>query len=309
VLGALVGAPAHLLAATEPPAVSAARALMEEGVKLYDAGEYAAALDRFEQARAMVRFPTVGLMSARALEKLGRLVEASERYLAVSQTVPESNASAAQRDAPIKAAREREALLPRIPVLEIRVGGASAGSARVTVDGTALREEDIGRPYLVDPGHHHVEASRGDRRAAKDVDLGEGARKEVLLDLIPALDAWRPLGIAALGVGGAAIFVGVVTGAVVLSTEHDLYAKGCANATGPPPLTGEVNRYNALRIVSSTGLVGGAALAGAGAAIFLLVAKRGPATARGPAKAPAISPWIGSASALVPALAGVQGEF
>src|SRR5262249_5440698 len=62
-----------------------ARTIGEEGLALYDQGRYIEALDRFQSASALVKAPTLDLMAARCLTKMGRLVEASERYLDVTR--------------------------------------------------------------------------------------------------------------------------------------------------------------------------------------------------------------------------------
>src|SRR5262245_45075283 len=70
--------------AADESALAAARALGRDGVTLYQSGQYAQALDKLERAYAVARVPSLGLWAGRALEKLGRLVEASQRYREVT---------------------------------------------------------------------------------------------------------------------------------------------------------------------------------------------------------------------------------
>ncbi len=97
----------------------AARSIARDGLAAYDRGDYAEALANFDRADALVTAPTMGLMAARSLERLGRWVEAAARYQRVATAVVAPEATAAMRAAPEKAARERETLLPRIPTVDI----------------------------------------------------------------------------------------------------------------------------------------------------------------------------------------------
>src|SRR5689334_15189282 len=92
-----------------------ARALGEEGNSLYDKGDYESALDRYERAAALVNVPTLGLKSARCLAKLGKLIEASERYLAVSRVMLAPDAKDVHKQAVVYAGDERDKLLSRLP--------------------------------------------------------------------------------------------------------------------------------------------------------------------------------------------------
>lgn len=296
---------------------AAARALAEQGLSLYDAGKYALALDRFNRADAVVHAPTMGLMAARCLEKLGRLVESAERYRAVTRVPLPADAPEAQRAALANAAKERDALLPRIPTLQIDVAGSGVA---VTVDGKPMSEVLVGARNPTDPGHHRVEARRGEALATKELNVEEGAAATVLLDpspgIAPVPSAAAPpveespdpegggtrrfLGVAALGLGGAGLVLGVVTGVLVLGKQHDLEAKGCAAGTCPPALADDVHSYATMRTLSTAGVVGGLVLAAGGATLLLTAprAKRG-----GVPAARAWEPWLG------PAAAGVRGVF
>jgi tetratricopeptide (TPR) repeat protein len=133
---------------------AAARALFQQGIALADARRWSDAADRFERAYGIRPSPEIAYNHAAALERLGRLVRASEelRFLARD----------AQTDATVRAAaRARlEALLARVPRLTIRLDGPSAGFA-VTLDGRLLEPAMIGIELLVDPGSHRIEARRG----------------------------------------------------------------------------------------------------------------------------------------------------
>jgi hypothetical protein len=100
-----------------------ARKLGGEAVKLYDAGDYAGALEKFNTADSLVPAPTLGLYAARCLVKLGRTVEASERYLEVTRMELDRAALPVMRKAQADAVTEREKLLPSIPTLEVRLTG------------------------------------------------------------------------------------------------------------------------------------------------------------------------------------------
>ena len=62
-------------------AVTAAREVAQQGLDDYEAGEYETAAEKLLSAYQVVKLPTVALHTARALAKVGKLVEASEVYL------------------------------------------------------------------------------------------------------------------------------------------------------------------------------------------------------------------------------------
>src|SRR5688572_10915705 len=113
---------------------AAARELGYEGVELFQKGDFAAASERLERAYQVLRVPTIGLWSARALAKLGKLVEASERYLEIGR-LELGGEVAVQEQAQRDAARERDDLSKRIPSLIVRLRDADGASAKVTIDG------------------------------------------------------------------------------------------------------------------------------------------------------------------------------
>src|SRR5690606_25629563 len=78
---------------------AAARELAAQGLSLYGEGKYAEALDRLERASALIPVPTLHLHTARTLEKLGRWVEANERYLLAVRSEPQGGDLAEQRRA------------------------------------------------------------------------------------------------------------------------------------------------------------------------------------------------------------------
>jgi hypothetical protein len=91
----------------------AARDLGADGVEDYQAGKYGEASEKLGRAFEILRVPSLGLWSARALAKEGKLVEASERYLDVSRLDATKGDTAVQKQAQAEAASEREALQPR----------------------------------------------------------------------------------------------------------------------------------------------------------------------------------------------------
>jgi hypothetical protein len=101
--------------AVDDAARGAARTLGYDGVKAYNAGDYAVADQKLEKAYRVVKVPSLGLWSARALVKLGRLVEASERYREVTQLEVSGGEQAVQKQAQADAQSELDSLTPRIP--------------------------------------------------------------------------------------------------------------------------------------------------------------------------------------------------
>jgi hypothetical protein len=266
--------------------------------------------------------PTLGLMSARALEKLGRWVEASERYLEVSRAKVEPKALPAMRRAPAEAAHDRAALLPRIPTLEIQVENADPVDVTLTIDGHEAKSAMIGVPLPMDPGEHVVRAVRGEDVAEARVTLrdGEPGRVAVRLPVRAASpesvasapegdraaptsladepsSTQRTIGWSVVALGGAGIAFGAVTGGLAVAKRSDLDDAGCRDGICPPSVSGDVDRYGALRTMSTIGFIAGSASAALGA-LLVLTAPR----AKEPAHA-ALSPWIGAGSA------GVRGRF
>lgn len=271
----------------------------EEGIALYGEGRYEEALARFDRAEAVVAAPTLGVRAARSLEKLGRLVEASERYLRVTAmtidpTLPEIYRQA-QAQAQAEAAAERAALLPRIPTLEIVVTGGPADE--VTVDGARIPAALLGARRPVDPGEHVVVARRGEARAEKRLALAETATERVELRLPapapideppppvrhkprPPVDtsatspgAVRTLGWISLAAGGASATLGVVTLALALDEKAALEARCPDHACRQSQLGADGKRdldtYDTLSTTTTVAFVAAGVFAAGGAALLI----------------------------------------
>jgi hypothetical protein len=281
---------------------SAARKLGYSGVEAYQAGDYKTAQQKLEKAYRVVRVPSVGLWSARALVQLGQWVEASERYQELARlSATETGDPAVQKKALAEAANELKALLPRIPTITVQVEGAEAAAVRVTVDGKAIVPELVGEPLPVNPGKHQVAAARGAEHVELELSVAEAEQKPALLrfgsagdsaasappvappgsapspdtDSAPSskLGTQRTLAIVAGGVGLAGVVLGTIFGLKSKSLHDD--AEGSCDGSvcsDPSGVTAGNDAYSA-GTISTVGMVVGALGIGGGVALWLTAPK------------------------------------
>lgn len=314
----ILAAPIARADRVDPAARSTARKLGQEALKLYDAGEYASALEKFNTADSLVPAPTLGLYAARCLAKLGRLVEASERYLEVTRMQLDRLTPPVMRKAQAEAVAEREKLLPTIPTLEIRLDGPQGEGVAVTFDGKALVPGLIGEKRPVDPGKHRASAKRADAEVAEEVVVksGEAARLVLKLPPLPPKPVERtpPLRIAGwvgVGVGAAGVLLAGVSGAVSIAEQQSLLT-ACKDGSTycPPSAAGKIATYNVVTKLTTAGMISGLAGLGFGIPVLLVTPKgewvypdgRSAPPPKGPPAA-TVETWIG------PAGVGVRGRF
>lgn len=300
-LAILLGAASRALAQpSETVTRAAARAAAEEGLALYDSGQYPAALDKFNRADDLVHAPTMSLMAARCLEKLGRLVEASERYRVASRAQLDAGASDGFKAAVVKAEKQYKALQPRIPRITLGVSGASPGDVEITIDGKAVPVAMVGIERPTDPGHHTVKGRRGAEVVVREIELKEGDAIEVALrlaggDAAPAAAGavgatQRAIGWTGVGLGVAGLVFGGVTLGLKISAQNGLTSSsGCTpDFVCPPSAKAAVDHYYTLRPMPVAGFAAGGAALAAGA-VLLLTAPR----ARPTGGALTLLPWMG----------------
>jgi hypothetical protein len=297
-------------AAAEPTAAEkeTARALMAEGDKAFDAKRYDAALKAYRAADALVKIPTTGIWVAKTCERLGLLVEAREAAITVGRLPKPPGESAARGAARAEAEALARALTPRIPSVKIAVSGVEPESAEVRIDGVVVPAPALKQPYKVNPGAHAIAGSApGYRPASASVTLKEGQEGEAALvferDPSAAASASpsgkparkvHPLIYAGSITGGAGLLLGVVTGALALTTASSAKAKYCNGNSCSPEGKSAVATSDGLAIASDVGF--GVAAVGAGLLVTGLVLSRSPKEAS--ARIELAPNWI-----------GVRGEF
>jgi hypothetical protein len=278
---------------------AAARQLATEGVNNFEAGEFAAASDKLNRAFETIHAPSLGLWSARALARCGRLVQASERYLEVTRLDPKNGDEAVQRQAQAEAEAEYNELQPRIARLTLAVfNTAPDGEVEVTLDGAVLPAALLRAQVPMDPGEHLIEARQGSLHAKQPLRIAEGARVNVSLQLAPSAAATsataRPPAPAAraddpalhpvaelptqrhapvalwltLAGAGAGLVVGSVTGVMAIQTREPV-APNCPGNVCDPKYAHEVNRLNTLRTVSSISFIASGVGLGAAGVLWL----------------------------------------
>lgn len=178
----IVLATSHLVApcSAQPDedALSAARAKFQQGTELEQAGNWAAALQRFREVGQVRMTPQVRYHIALCEEKLGKLVAALGGYkLALADADSVGPGFRAEVEEGI------ENLRTRIPSLTI-TRGEGAEAATIELDGVTLGASSIGEEFPIDPGPHTVRATAPDHEPfARTITLGEGEAETLVVEL------------------------------------------------------------------------------------------------------------------------------
>lgn len=274
--------------AQEPDASTrvAARELAVSGAEAFDKQDYASALDRFQRAEALYKVPSIAVMSARCLARLGRVVEAVDKYEETLRMSLEPGAPEAFQRAVADASAEVEQARARVARLELRPPSNPPEGLEILLDGKPVPKALWSVPKPVDPGMHRVTArAPGHDPYSHDVALAEGARQGVEVTLLAAhpgesalgaagsssqadeASGSRRVGFALLAGGGVAIVAGSVLGIAALNHKSkldDACQPGC-----PQNMSEDLDAFRRDRTLSYVGFGVGAAAAGLGA-YFLL---------------------------------------
>lgn len=164
---------------------AAARQVATEGIQLFKSQKYADALDRMKRAQALYDAPVHLLYIARAEEKLGLLVEASEHYRQLDHYTLPAKAPEAWTAAVEDGRRELASLEPRVPKLRVLTEPA-VSDAGLRIDGADVPSAAIGIPRPINPGKHRVElATPGQQWSSADVEVAEGTTRDVVFRVQP----------------------------------------------------------------------------------------------------------------------------
>lgn len=268
-----------------------ARALALEGHNALTKKDYAAAADRFGRADALVHAPTLVVDWARALQGMGRFVEAHEKYELVLREGVDANAPRSWVRAVEDAKKELDALKPRLGWVTVVL--VEPSEATVKIDGVAIPPAAIGVKRAADPGFPEVMVSAdGYEPFTQTVTVGPGEEKsiEVSLRKLPEAPRAQPVEAAApitregvntrrvltyvaLGVGGAGLVAGGITGSLFLSKRSDLNQECGSDRTCDPALQNTVDSYRLFGTVSGVSLAVGVAGLGTGLALLFTETK------------------------------------
>jgi hypothetical protein len=307
----LPGALFLLLAAAPLPArAQDAVALFEQGRALVAQEKWAAACPLFSEAHRLQK-EAVGIAM-----NLGECYGHINRTASAWSAFREAEFQAKKQNDPARAqyAHEQAALLePRLS--RLKIDAEPTPGLIIHRDDQEVGAGVLGTAFPIDPGPHKIEATAPGYRVWSTT-VVIGPEKDQQSVAIPALgkapagadpdggadfagrpggSGQRPLGFAAIGVGGAGLLVGAITLALDASKGASL-ARECPMGRCTASLQPDVASYHTLGIVSTTGFIAGGALAATGTMLVVLAPKKSPQGA-------GVRPLLG------PGFAGVVGRF
>jgi tetratricopeptide (TPR) repeat protein len=172
-----------LIAQTAPPDLAGskkavARDLLVKGQALYERGDYAGALGKFNEAYATFPSPKIWFNIGNASVNLGRdleALEAFESFLRLAADEPADRRNYADK---------------QVAKLKRRLGQLSVecnmAGAEIRFDGEKVGVTPLDRPIWATPGRHQVVAARADAApAAQEVMLSAGRPRLLQLELQP----------------------------------------------------------------------------------------------------------------------------
>src|SRR5512132_1624503 len=146
----LVALSAGVAAAASPKEKAEARSLSAAAKKAMKERRLPDAEQALRRAVELDPTPQARIDLAATLSAEGKLVEASRLLHGITDGAAASPATKKSHDQAKKALAEIE---PRIPWIQVDVGGPSAGAARATIDG---KDVDASSEVPFDPGDHQV---------------------------------------------------------------------------------------------------------------------------------------------------------
>ncbi|MET0792399.1 MAG: hypothetical protein ABW061_12830 [Polyangiaceae bacterium] len=285
-----------------------ARSLAGDGYRALQDKQYAAAVDSFSRADALVHAPTLTLDWARGLVGMGQLVEAQERYELIIREGVDAKAPQSWQRALADAKTELAALKPRLAWLTITVKGGTG--AHVSIDDVAVPAAAVGVRRAMNPGKRQVAVvAKGYRGQHKTLNLAEGEEGSVAFELqldpdqqpvpvpvpvTPVVEAPAPRShtrsYVAFGVAGAGFIVGGVTGTLALGKRSTL-KEHCPDPNNCPDAD-NVSAYHTLGYASGAGFAVGVAGVATGITFWLLDNR----AASAPASGLVVRPYLGVGS-------------
>jgi hypothetical protein len=265
----------------------AARELALSGADAFDKQDYAIALDRFQRAEQLYKAPSIAVMVARCLARVGKIVEAVDKYEETMRMPLDATAPEAFQRAVADATAEVESTRLRVARIELVLPANPPSGVEVTFDDKPVPPALLGIPKPVNPGAHRIAAQAPGREPYRyEITLSEGAVQRVEIALpevraaapqpVPAPATERressgasPLSISLLAGGGVALAIGTVTGIVALNHKQKLdeaCQPGC-----PSNMASDLDAFRLNRTISYVSFGVGIAAAGTGA--FLLLHK------------------------------------
>jgi hypothetical protein len=158
-----------------------ARRFMAEGRDRRNHNDHKGALVSFMAADAIMHVPTTGLEVAREHVAVGNLVEARDTALRVTRIPPQRGEPRPFTRARAEARAMSDDLAKKIPTITVQVRGADK-DASISIDGASIPPAAMGT-RSVNPGHHTIVVSAGDKEANAEVDVGEAEQKQVQVEV------------------------------------------------------------------------------------------------------------------------------
>jgi hypothetical protein len=265
--------------AQQPDSQQKAQDLFDDALRIFDKGEYKAALEAFRGVQD--KFPSVGALFkiGECYEKLNKAVAAYGYFVQAADTAKTKNDP--QRE---KLARDKATSLePKLPKLVV---SGPVDGLEIRVNGTVIPQDRWNKPLLQGPGKKDIVArASGYQTSTTQVTVSdEGQPAEIA---VPALevepDPGKPLkmvGLITAGVGVVGVGVGAVTGLMASGKKTEM--EDCArNATTAPPAfcpQGEFqsrkDSANGLATVSTIGFIAGGILVAGGIVLYFVAPKR-----------------------------------
>jgi hypothetical protein len=273
-----------------------ARALALEGHAALQNKDYKTAADRFGRADTLVHAPTLVVDWARALQGLGRFVEAHEKYELVLREGVDSSSPKSWIRALEDAKKELDALKPRLGWVTVILKEPT--EATVTIDDIVVPAAALGVKRAADPGFPEVKATApGYEPFKQTVTVGPGEEKTLEVTMVklpevapepasPSNDVYRGrpgkgrrvASYVVLGVGGAGLLAGGITGAMALKKRADLRSE-CVDSVCRASSSKKISTYHTYGTVSAATLAVGVVGIGAGVVLLLTEPKQEPADA------------------------------
>ena len=301
---ALVVLTAGAAAAASPREKAEARALVNEAKKATKDKRFADAAGALRRADELDSSLQTKIDLASALASDLKLVEASRVLHGITDGTVASPATKRFHE---QAKKQLAAIEPRIPWIQVNVGGPGPGKAQTMIDG---KEIDASSEVPSDPGDHEILVrAEGFENGTRSLSLREGAHEHLQLDLAPLVKAApvkaaggsKAPAITLFVLGGAGLLVGGGAGIAALLQAKDAKAL-CTGNVCPASAAASIDRSKLSGTISTVGFIAGGALVGAGI-VALIASSSGDSKKESPREGARVTPWIGLGEA------GISGKF